>query len=618
MKFVKVFTQVFALTIFASSCTTQPPASQRLQGKGVFVPDVLNDPVEPLNRGVWAFNHGLLKGVIMPASRGYRFVVPAPARNSIKNFGYNLGYPGRAINQLLQGRVGDAGNESVRFVTNTTVGLLGLFDVASEWDISKPSGTFAQTFHAWGWTGKNFIVLPLFGPSDEVSAAGTLTDRLADPLTYSDEGRLVLYGTTFNNLTADAENTLRILKSDSDSYDTARSFWTFAAKQEAPKWSISSPRHLPSLETLAVTTLKLRDSNFPKKMKESRVKVSTTGKQLAFNYRLQEKCAPLVYVMPGLGSHRLAMQSLYIAEGLYDRGYSVVTISGNFQPEFIENASSAKVPGYAAADRKDLKVILSDIDKLLETRYSDKLGCRAMVGSSMGGFHALSMASESMDQTDGIEIKYFLAINPPVDLFYALKQLDAYQESPAKWPESVRQSRINNSVHKAVALINKPESVDLDALPLDGIESKYLVGMAFRLTLRNAIYASQRHHKLGNLRHPLSWWSRQKVYDEILSMSFADYLNQIVSPHFSAEGVNEGTLRRESDLKRFALNIGSCSHAHVITSSNDFLMSADDLAWLRRSFGPSRLTVLERGGHLGSLANPQMHDLIDSKLKHLK
>ena len=100
-------------------------------------------------------------------------------------------------------------------------------------------------------------------------------------------------------------------------------------------------------------------------------------------------------------------------------------------------------------------------------------------------------------------------------------------------------------------------------------------------------------------------------------MSFSDYLNQIVLPHFKEAGVSEAQFRRNSDLKRFAGSLASNRKAHVITSRNDFLLSNGDIAWLQRTFG-SRLTLLSRGGHLGGLANPKVHDLIDSKLKGLK
>jgi len=624
---------LLVVSLLLSSCApTGSVHGRKARQENVYLPQTLKDPLEPLNRGVWAFNHALLQGVISPTARGYRMVVPAPARTSIRNFGYNLGYPGRALNQLLQGRVGDAGDESLRFVTNTTVGVAGLFDVASDWSIPKHRGTFAQTFQTWGWDGKNFIVLPFFGPSDESSAVGLGADRLADPLSYHQDGRAVLYGVRFNNLSEESENALRMIKSDPDSYDTVKAVWTYAAKSDAPNWKLNGPVHAPTLESLAAATLKLRDERFLEISRETKIKVPTTGKKLPFNYWIQDEPAPLIYVVPGLGAHRLTMQALAVAEALYDKGYSVVTISGMFHPEFIEFASSAKVPGNSASDRKDVWSLMGAIDSHLQRKYGNQLGARAMVGTSMGGFQALAMAAEahtrpqpcekrcnSCNACSSIKIDRFLAINPPVDLIHALQQLDSYMMAPGQWPASVRQQRIDNTVHKAVAMMTKPEGVAMENPLFDGVESKYLVGLAFRMTLRNAIYTSQRCHDLGHLDRPLSWWNRQEVYDEILAMSFDDYLKEIILPHYGQHGVTMAQFHAHSDLKDLAPGLANCRHAHVITSSNDFLMSAEDLAWLKRTFGGDRLKLLDRGGHVGGvLSNPGVYDLIDSKLKDLK
>lgn len=621
---------LLTLSLAVTSCSPTPSGlrSQRVQREGLYLPDQLNDPIEPINRGVWAVNHGLVQGILVPASRGYRWVIPAGARHSINHFGYNLGFPVRAVNQVLQGRIGDAGDESVRFVTNTTVGVLGFFDVASKWEIPKHRGNFAQTFHVWGWDGENFIVLPVFGPSDEASALGLGADRLADPVAHYQTGRGVMVGTMFNDRSEQAESALRILKSDPDSYATAKAIWTYASRDEAPDWSMNGPLHEPSLETLAVATLRLQDQKFLERMRVGKARVPSTGRKLPFSYWLQKEQAPLVYVVPGLGSHRMTMQSLSVAEGLYDRGYSVVAISGLFHPEFIEYASSAEVPGNATADRRDLWSALEGIDTWMHHKHGERLGSRGMVGCSMGGFQALAMAVEAKTRPGicdrshkgcvGIEIDQFLAVNPPVDLFHAMAVLDSYQEAPAEWPAAVRQQRVNNSVHKAVALMTMPKGIEIQSPCFDGTESRYLIGLTFRLSLRNAIYTSQRCHDLGNLERPLSWWNREAIYDEILGLSYADYLEQIALPHFQQEGVSEAAFHAESNLKHLSPGLARCPQAQVITSRNDFLLSDSDVAWLQATFGTRRLTLLERGGHMGGLADPKVHDLIASKLAALK
>ena len=104
-----------------------PPAAE------IFVlPKSVPDPIEPFNRALWGFNKGLMTGVIQPTSKDYRFVVVKSVGTGIGNFGKNLTYPGRLINNLLQGKWSGARDESYRFVCNTTVGVAGFWDVAEK------------------------------------------------------------------------------------------------------------------------------------------------------------------------------------------------------------------------------------------------------------------------------------------------------------------------------------------------------------------------------------------------------------------------------------------------------------------------------------------------------
>src|ERR1039458_9207940 len=117
----------------------------------VVLPKSVPDPLEPLNRAMWSFNKGLLTDVIKPTSRVYRSIVVKPVRTSIGNFGRNLTYPGRLINNLLQGKWTGARDETYRFLGNSTVGVGGLFDVGTRWNIPKSDADFGQTFGQWGW-----------------------------------------------------------------------------------------------------------------------------------------------------------------------------------------------------------------------------------------------------------------------------------------------------------------------------------------------------------------------------------------------------------------------------------------------------------------------------------
>src|SRR5258706_167038 len=133
----------------AQSPATASPGTPEVER--VVLPTSVPDPIEPMNRMMWAFNQGLMSGVIKPTSRVYRFVVVKPVRTGIGNFGRNLTYPGRLINNLLQGKWSGARDESYRFFCNSTVGVGGFFDVSSEWNIPKSDADFGQNFGQSGW-----------------------------------------------------------------------------------------------------------------------------------------------------------------------------------------------------------------------------------------------------------------------------------------------------------------------------------------------------------------------------------------------------------------------------------------------------------------------------------
>ncbi|HEY1718034.1 MAG TPA: VacJ family lipoprotein [Verrucomicrobiae bacterium] len=158
---------------------TNPPVAGT-----VVLPKSVPDPIEPFNRAMWDFNVGLMTDVIKPTGKVYRFIVVKPVRTGIGNFGRNLTYPGRLINNLLQGKWNGARNETYRFVCNTTVGVAGFFDVGTKWKIPKSDADFGQTFGKWGWKPECFIMLPVFGPSNERDTLGLAADTAANPLLY--------------------------------------------------------------------------------------------------------------------------------------------------------------------------------------------------------------------------------------------------------------------------------------------------------------------------------------------------------------------------------------------------------------------------------------------------
>ena len=146
-----------------------------------------DDPWEPFNRSMYDFNDGLDKDIIAPVADAY-LKLPDGGRTAIHNFFINLSYPTTIINQFLQGKFERGLEDTMRFVFNTTFGLLGFIDFAGPTGLGRNQEDFGQTFAVWGIPEGNFLTLPILGPQTVRSAAGWPLDFLTTPLFWIQTG----------------------------------------------------------------------------------------------------------------------------------------------------------------------------------------------------------------------------------------------------------------------------------------------------------------------------------------------------------------------------------------------------------------------------------------------
>jgi len=140
------------------------------------------DPWEGFNRAMFSFNEGLDRAVVKPVTQGYRFIMPDFAEQGVHNFFENIGDVKTFFNNVLQGKPKEASEDLGRVIVNTTIGIGGLFDVASAFGIPKHDEDFGQTLGAWGVESGPYLVLPLFGPSSLRDGVGRIPDMMVDPI----------------------------------------------------------------------------------------------------------------------------------------------------------------------------------------------------------------------------------------------------------------------------------------------------------------------------------------------------------------------------------------------------------------------------------------------------
>lgn len=146
-----------------------------------------SDPWEGWNRKIDAFNQFGDRWVVKPAAMAYEFITPQIVDDGVTNMYRNIREPITIINDLLQFKIKKAGIDTGRLLMNSTVGLLGFFDVASMAGLERQPEDFGQTLGAWGVPPGPYVVLPIIGPSNVRDAFGLVPDTFSNPITYIDQ-----------------------------------------------------------------------------------------------------------------------------------------------------------------------------------------------------------------------------------------------------------------------------------------------------------------------------------------------------------------------------------------------------------------------------------------------
>lgn len=199
---IPVRISILLLCAALSGCATAPPRQ----------PDA-RDPFERFNRASFAFNETLDRRVAKPVARGYQRVVPRIVRRGVSNFFTNLEQPAVFLSDTLQGKPRAAAHDLGRFLLNSTFGLGGFLDPASDAGIERNEEDFGQTLGRWGVGAGPFLMVPVFGPRTLRDGFGDLVDRFADPSHYIEDdgvrwGLIALEGVDQRSRLLEAEKVL--------------------------------------------------------------------------------------------------------------------------------------------------------------------------------------------------------------------------------------------------------------------------------------------------------------------------------------------------------------------------------------------------------------------------
>jgi phospholipid-binding lipoprotein MlaA len=189
----------------------------------------ISDPLEPMNRAIYGFNSTLDKYMLEPAAKTYKFVVPKPGRQAVRNILSNLSEPVTLLNSALQGNTEGSFTSFWRFTLNSTFGICGIFDIASVAGLKANKEDFGQTIGYYGLGSGPYLMLPILGPSNGRDLVGSVVDSVSDPYNYlvDDEGiwaKNILEGLDKRASILDLMS--EINRTSFDPYATIRSLYT--------------------------------------------------------------------------------------------------------------------------------------------------------------------------------------------------------------------------------------------------------------------------------------------------------------------------------------------------------------------------------------------------------
>ena len=631
------------------------------------------DPLEGMNRALFHTSNFLLKWIFRPVAIAYTTVVPHPAIKVIDRVCDHVEYPKRFLSCLLQGKYRDSGITTIRFAVNSTVGVVGAWDASDYfWGMKKREEDFGQAFGSWGIGPGCYIFLPGMGPGNMRHVVGRIFDNAVDvknfPYAYGAQTTAVSHRLLMNY-----EDYDRILKTSADPYQVIKNFWYIRNKNQVDDHQLkvkdteyTATAQSPSCKDIEyvkldsysfqgseIDTLKALffdveeekrskyhylspfNTDFVNKGEICSVKVRKDKDEMDYHFWKQEGKpeAPLILIVPGTGGHHESSMVLAMAEKLTKKGFAVAAISSTLNWHFMETAASTPAPGFIPVDSQDTRYAWGKVLKQI-MKKDVKPKRIIMLGYSMGAIQSLHIAKlEEQQNTLGVD--RYVAINPPVDILYAIAQLDKYYNAHRPWSEEELVERGTIALGKMMAVSQKHYLINDNDDPLiqtryddfghplniEKAEARFLVGYAFKMNLQEMMHSMHRRGLLPHIKAEYKWYNKTDNYDEFLKMDFNDYLKKVFMYHHRnrfGENVSEEKFMEEvaynSHMKSFKGHFVDNPDIRIVHTMDDFLVDDKSRKWLKETF-KEKIVFFEHGGHLGNLHHGKVHKQIYDFLK---
>ena len=354
----------------------------------------------------------------------------------------------------------------------------------------------------------------------------------------------------------------------------------------------------PTYKTMEVSSIAGRDKTFL---------VEGRG-NFKFHFYPQNKSAPLIFVIADIGGSSVSGYMLYESELLQQNGYNVITISSPFFWNFIISSSQTGLPGITDEDARDMYRSMQLALEKVKVEHKQEITKIGVLGLGLGGLDAAHISV--LDKREKkLNISRYLLINPVVNLLESITEFEHRAAlSKAMNPSRVQQikEKAFNFAYEALTSksnINDPEYfLNLDKkFVLAENEYKFLSGGLLHMGIGDTIFASQLVNDRGVLKSRLDRWHWDSRHDEVDAMGFDGYLSQLIVPEFSKKYPKLIDIAKHANFNIVRQDIIENENVFLMHNADDFLVTADQLDYLKNIFGQARTRIYPAGGHLGNL-----------------
>lgn len=345
---------------------------------------------------------------------------------------------------------------------------------------------------------------------------------------------------------------------------------------------------LPEINDSIWNELSVWNRCFCKKIKTSSVNIDPERDDYKFKFILQkEKSSPLAIIYPSIGEGVSSHHSVVLAKLFYDEGYSVVIQGSNFQWEFVKSMPDGYRPGIPSNDADYLKTVTGKIITKLQDKYDCEFPEKTVIGTSFGAIATLFLADKEY-KNPTLGITKYISVNPPVELMYAMKQIDKNTAEWNKNPENLKE-RTAVTAAKILQITQAKDfsEEDIGTMPFSEDEGKLITGFIMHQKLSDVVFTIENASKT----------KKTAIYDTLNNITYEDYAKKYLLNDMYA---NIEDLDFVTSLYSIADYLKNSDNYKIYHTLDDYLVNHKQLKDLKQ-ISKDKLVLFDHGAHLGFL-----------------